>query len=64
MDCTRPSGQEEAEEDDDEAERPLLGDVSVHNPGLVSAELPRGKVKDMEAGEGAGCQVDEPVSSR
>ena len=56
----RSGGQEEAEgEEGDEAETPLLGDVSVHHPGLVSAELPRDKARDEEAGEGGGA-----VSSR
>lgn len=65
MDYARPGGQEE-EDGDDEAEMPLLGDVSVHNPpGLVSVELsPRGKARDVEAGGGEGCGVDGPVSSR
>ncbi|CAN0355879.1 unnamed protein product [Laminaria digitata] len=66
VDYARPGGQEEAEEDGDgdEAEMPLLGDVSVHSPGLVSVELSPGKARDVEAGDGPGCEVDGPVSSR
>ena len=65
VEYARPSGQEEAEEGgDDEAEMPLLGGGSVHNPSRASAELPRGKARDMEAGGGPGCEVDRSVSSR
>lgn len=56
-----------ADEEDGGAGAPLLGDVSVHDPGVAttSHQLPVSSgVSDLEAGGSGGPSADGPVSER